>query len=383
MSRLEELIQQLFPDGVEYKAIKEEYQRLKGTPITAAKMKEIARSDGEVRVFAGGKTVIDAHEKDIPNANIIYVPAVLVQSRGVIDAIYYEKPFTFKNEMWAYTHPEKTSVKFLYYVLKSNMGKFRDAASGMGSLPQISLSVTEDFRIPLPPLPVQQEIVRILDTFTELTAELNEKLTAELAARKKQYEYYRDELLHKSSFRDVRVCKLGEVANIHTGSKPAEILEDYSEFEYINAGTSNSGYVKTPNSPGDTVTTPSRGQGGIGFVGYQSRPFHLGPLCYSIRSNDENIVTNKFIYYWLSSHAGDILAFKKEGGTPALNRGDLMGLRLCVPHISVQHRIVSILDRFDALCNDLTSGLPAEIEARKKQYEYYRDKLLTFQEAKI
>ena len=80
-------------------------------------MKEIARSDGEVRVFAGGKTVIDAHEKDIPNANIIYVPAVLVQSRGVIDAIYYEKPFTFKNEMWAYTHPEKTSVKFLYYVL--------------------------------------------------------------------------------------------------------------------------------------------------------------------------------------------------------------------------------------------------------------------------
>ncbi len=378
MSRLEELIQQLFPDGVEYKAIKEEYQRLKGTPITAAKMKEIARSDGEVRVFAGGKTVIDAHEKDIPNANIIYVPAVLVQSRGVIDAIYYEKPFTFKNEMWAYTHPEKTSVKFLYYVLKSNMGKFRDAASGMGSLPQISLSVTEDFRIPLPPLPVQQEIVRILDTFTELTAELNEKLTAELAARKKQYEYYRDELLHKSSFRDVRVCKLGEVANIHTGSKPAEILEDYSEFEYINAGTSNSGYVKTPNSPGDTVTTPSRGQGGIGFVGYQSRPFHLGPLCYSIRSNDENIVTNKFIYYWLSSHAGDILAFKKEGGTPALNRGDLMGLRLCVPHISVQHRIVSILDRFDALCNDLTSGLPAEMEARRKQYEYYRDKLLSF-----
>lgn len=378
MSRLEELIQQLCPDGVEYKAIKEEYQRLKGTPITAAKMKEIARSDGEVRVFAGGKTVIDAHEKDIPNANIIYVPAVLVQSRGVIDAIYYEKPFTFKNEMWAYTHPEKTSVKFLYYVLKSNMGKFRDAASGMGSLPQISLSVTEDFRIPLPPLPVQQEIVRILDTFTELTAELNEKLTAELAARKKQYEYYRDELLHKSSFRDVRVCKLGEVANIHTGSKPAEILEDYSEFEYINAGTSNSGYVKTPNSPGDTVTTPSRGQGGIGFVGYQSRPFHLGPLCYSIRSNDENIVTNKFIYYWLSSHAGDILAFKKEGGTPALNRGDLMGLRLCVPHISVQHRIVSILDRFDALCNDLTSGLPAEMEARRKQYEYYRDKLLSF-----
>ena len=106
MSRLEELIQQLCPNGVEYKAIKEEYQRLKGTPITATKMKEIAHDGGNIRVFAGGKTVIDTREKDIPNANIIRVPAVLVQSRGVIDAIYYEKPFTFKNEMWAvsYTH---------------------------------------------------------------------------------------------------------------------------------------------------------------------------------------------------------------------------------------------------------------------------------------
>ena len=151
MSRLDELIQEYCPNGVEFKPIKEVYQRLKGTPITAAKMKEIERADGDVRIFAGGKTVIDAYEEDIPKANITRVPAVLVQSRGVIDAVYYEKPFTFKNEMWAYTHENKTAVKFLYYVLKNNMGKFRDAALGMGSLPQISLKVTEDFEIPVPP----------------------------------------------------------------------------------------------------------------------------------------------------------------------------------------------------------------------------------------
>ena len=90
MTKLEELIQELCPDGVKFKPIKEVYQRLKGTPITAAKMKEIERADGDVRIFAGGKTVIDAYEEDIPKANITRVPAVLVQSRGVVDAVYGE-----------------------------------------------------------------------------------------------------------------------------------------------------------------------------------------------------------------------------------------------------------------------------------------------------
>lgn len=191
MNKLNGLIQELCPDGVEYKKVKEAFQRLRGTPITAGKMKEIEDPTGEIKIFAGGKTIINAKEENIPNANITRVPAVLVQSRGVIDVVYYDKPFTFKNEMWAYTADNEIKVKYLYYVLKNNIQGFRDAASGMGSLPQISLPVTEDFRIPLPPLPVQQEIVRILDNFTELTAEL----TAELAARQKQYEYYRDKLL--------------------------------------------------------------------------------------------------------------------------------------------------------------------------------------------
>ena len=187
MSRLDDLIAELCPDGVEYKRIKDIYKRLKGTPITAGKMKEIDNPDGDIRIFAGGKTVINAKEEDIPKANITRVPAVLVQSRGVIDFIYYEEPFTFKNEMWAYTHEEKISVKFLYYVLKNNTTYFREAASGMGSLPQISLPVTEEFKVPAPPLEVQREIVHILDDFT--------LLSAELSARRKQYEYYRDTLL--------------------------------------------------------------------------------------------------------------------------------------------------------------------------------------------
>ncbi|MGN0804940.1 MAG: restriction endonuclease subunit S [Candidatus Coproplasma sp.] len=192
MDKIEETIRELCPNGVVYKKIKEAFIRLKGTPITAGKMKEIENPDGEIRIFAGGKTVINAKEEDIPNANITRVPAVLVQSRGVIDFIYYDKPFTFKNEMWAYTAEDATTVKFLYYVLKNNVEHFRESASGMGALPQISLGVTEDYEVPLPPLAAQREIVRVLDKFTLLSQEL----AAELAARRAQYEYYRDKLLN-------------------------------------------------------------------------------------------------------------------------------------------------------------------------------------------
>ena len=114
MTKLKELIKELCPNGVERKKIKDEYIRLRGTPITAGKMKEIENPNGDIKIFAGGKTVINAFEKDIPNANITRVPAVLVQSRGVIDAVYYDKPFTFKNEMWAYTAENVVSVKYLY-----------------------------------------------------------------------------------------------------------------------------------------------------------------------------------------------------------------------------------------------------------------------------
>ena len=377
MSELEVLIQKLCPVGVEYKAIKEEYQRLKGTPITAAKMKEIAHDGGNIRVFAGGKTVIDTYEEDIPNANIIRVPAVLVQSRGVIDAIYYEKPFTFKNEMWAYTHPEKTSVKYLYYVLKNNMGKFRDAASGMGSLPQISLSVTEDFRIPLPPLPVQQEIVRILDSFTELTAELNEKLIAELTARKKQYEYYRDELFRTA--KDASVHYLNEISDNCDNQRRPVTSGNRIAGKYPYYGASGIvDYVDDYIFDGDYLLISEDGANLLA----RSTPIAFSIAGKNWVNNHAHVLhfdtydTRRYVEIYLNSI--DLSSYITGGAQPKLNQKNLNKIPIPLPSPDEQHRIVSILDRFDALCNDLTSGLPAEIAARKKQYEYYRDKLLSF-----
>ena len=194
--RLDQLIGVLCPNGVEHKKVSSVFSRLKGTPITAGKMKEISDPEGDIRIFAGGKTVINAWEKDIPKANITRVPAVLVQSRGIIDFVFYDKPFTFKNEMWAYTHENITSVKYLYYVLKNNAYLFREAAAGMGSLPQISLPVTEDFVIPFPDLTIQEEIVDILEEYSKLNEELTSSLEKELAARQKQYQYYQNSVLN-------------------------------------------------------------------------------------------------------------------------------------------------------------------------------------------
>ncbi len=222
-------------------------------------------------------------------------------------------------------------------------------------------------------LEIQAEIVRILDTFTELTTEL----TTELNARKKQYNYYRDQLL---SFEEGKVewKTLGSIAEINTGQKPPAILDSETTFDYINAGTTRSGYAASSNCEGDTVTTPSRGQGGIGFVGYQSNPFWLGPLCYKMRSLDEEKLINKYLFYFLQSESALLLGLKKEGGVPAVNKSDLAELEIPLPQINKQKRVIAILDKFDALTNSITEGLPREIELRQKQYEYYRDLLLSF-----
>ena len=372
MNRLDHMLQQLCPDGVEFKLVKDEYQRLKGTPITAAKMKEIESPNGDIRIFAGGKTVINAYEKDIPNANITRVPAVLVQSRGVIDVVYYDKPFTFKNEMWAYTHESKTAIKFLYYVLKSNIEKFRDAAAGMGSLPQISLKVTEDFMIPVPPLEVQQEIVRILDNFTELTAELT--------ARKKQYEYYQQKLF---AFNDSNTewTTLSRIADIGTGNSNTN--EELENGKYPFFVRSQEIRRKNTYEYDETAIITSGDGVGVGKIfHYIEGKYALHQRAYRIHITDKRVLPKFYFYYMKSSFLTYIEKTSFHSSVTSIRRPMLNNFPVPILDTEDQIRIVSILDRFDALCNDLTSGLPAEIEARRQQYEYYRDKLLTFPELK-
>ncbi|MBQ3335129.1 MAG: restriction endonuclease subunit S, partial [Eubacteriaceae bacterium] len=376
MRKLDALIAELCPNGVEYKKIRDVYTRLKGTPITAGKMKEIDNPDGDIRIFAGGKTVINAFEKDIPKANITRVPAVLVQSRGVIDFIFYEEPFTFKNEMWAYTNEERTSVKFLYYVLKNNTNYFREAASGMGSLPQISLRVTEEFKIPVPPIEVQREIVRILDNFTELTT----ALTAELTARKKQYEYYRNKMLTFEV--PVRTLKVQELCEISRGKviSKKDIKENPGIYPVYSSQTENDGELGRISSytyDGEYLTWTTDGAN-AGTVFYRTGKFNITNVCGLLKVNTQ-IANTRYLFHALSIEAPKHVS--RGMGNPKLMSNVMGSIKVSVPDISIQNRIVNVLDNFDALCSDLNIGLPVEIEARQKQYEYYRDFLLTFAES--
>ena len=404
MTKLEELINELCPDGVEYVKIKDYFIRLKGTPITAAKMKEIASNDGEIKVFAGGKTVINAYEKDIPKANITRVPAVLVQSRGVIDVVYYDNPFTFKNEMWAYTHNEQTTVKYLYYFLSTQVNKMRESASGMGSLPQISLKVTEEMQIPLPPLYIQSEIVHILDSFTLLTAEL----TAELTARQKQYAFYRDYLL---DFSNEDVTK--KIPDIDCSNVEYKRLGDIATAIYRGAGIKRDEVTET-GIPcvryGEIYTTYN-----VTFNNCVSHTdedkiqnkkyFEHGDVLFAITGESVEEIAKSCVYLGHDKGlaGGDIVVLKHNQNPKYMayvlsttnaqsqkSKGKVKSkvvhssvpaisdIIIPIPPLAEQEKIANMIERFDHLCNDISNGLPAEIEARKKQYEYYRDTLLSF-----
>ncbi|WP_278378415.1 restriction endonuclease subunit S [Stutzerimonas kunmingensis] len=272
--------------------------------------------------------------------------------------------------------PDIISTRYLYHLLLEMQSEIQ-ALCTFDGIPALNAGNLKELQIPIPcpenpkkSLEIQAEIVRILDAFTAHTAEL----TAELTARKKQYNYYRDQLLSFDD-REVEWKTLGDLCSIGVGQAPAG--NEIGEYAFVNAGTTPSGYVTTYNAEPNTITTPSRGQGGIGYVGYQTTRFWCGPLCYKIRSTSEMLST-RFVYHFMANSMKDIIGLANMAGVPALNKKELVGFPVPIPSIAEQARIVNILDKFDALTNSITEGLPREIELRQKQYEYYRDLLLRF-----
>ena len=397
MSKIFDLINELCPKGVEFRELGEIFQRIKGTNITANKMKEIEVHGGDIRIFAGGKTVIDTTEDKIQNPNITRVPSVIVQSRGVIDFIYYDKPFTFKNEMWGYTSENETSIKFLYYYLKNNISYFRAASISMGALPQISLPITEKFKLPVPPMEVQREIVRILDSFTLLTAEL----TAELTARKKQYEFYRDFLL---SFDELdkngggcELKMLGEICELIRGNglQKKDFVESgvpaihygqiYTYYGMFASKTKSFVSVDTARrlkkaTKGDVLISgvSENIQDILKPLGWLGEEVAISGDMFALRPN--KVVNTKFLTYMLQTNS--FYKFKEkhaQGAKVTRVKSDrFLKFKIPVPSLQTQQKVVDILDKFDTLVNSITEGLPREIELRRKQYEHYRELLLNF-----
>lgn len=179
-----------------YKKISDICLRQRGIKITAKEMKNLDKENSNVKVFAGGNTTANLSEEEVGKENILEKPSVIVKSRGNIDFEYFDEAFTHKNEMWSYSSLDenKLNIKYLYYVLKNNLKYFRDNAIS-GKLPQISTGVTDNYKVPLPNIYIQNHIVEILDKFDELIKNVGGLLPDEIEKREKQYEYYREKLL--------------------------------------------------------------------------------------------------------------------------------------------------------------------------------------------
>lgn len=364
--------------AVEWQTLGEVLVRTKGTKITAGKMKELHKKDAPIKIFAGGKTFALVDFDDIPQKDINHKPSIIVKSRGIIEFEYYDKPFSHKNEMWAYhSQNPNINIKFIYYFLKQNEPYFQKIGSKM-QMPQIATPDTDKFKIPIPPLSVQSQIVQILDTFTEL----NDQLTAELSMRQKQYQYYRDLLLSEHELAKVGFewKSLGEVANYEQPTKYLVKSKDYDDdfkTPVLTAGkTFVLGYTnetngiyqasKNPVIIFDDFTTANK------WVDFDFKA--KSSAMKMISSVDENQFLLKYIYYWLNTLPSGLV----DGDHKRQWISNFANKKIPIPPLSVQSQIVAILDTFDTLTQSISEGLPKEIQLRQTQYEYYRERLLNF-----
>ena len=257
------------------------------------------------------------------------------------------------------------------------------------------ISKYSQIEIPLPPIEVQTEIVRILDKFTSLEAKLEAELKAELDCRKRQYEYYRDKLFSFDNVggQEVEWKKMSEVCkNICSGGTPLTSKPEYydgnipwlrtQEVDYceIHSTLRNITQLGLENSsakmiPANCVIVAMYGATAA-KVAINKIPLCTNQACCNLEIDEKQALV-RYVYQWICKQY-EVLKAMGEGSQHNINARKVKDFEIPIPSLEEQRRIVNILDRFESLTTSLQSGLPAEISARRQQYEYYRDKLLTF-----
>ena len=398
MSKIDELIKEMCPNGVEYKKVGEiadvsiglatsvtKYKRDSGVLLLhnsdiqqgRIELKNIEYIDDSFAKKNSSKLlrkndIITVHTGDVGTSAVI-----TDEYAGTIGFTTITSRIRDFNQVYPYylctyfnSHKCKMDIRKMTISDRSNLNQ-------------------KDFikiKIPIPPLPIQREIVRILDSFTELTEELKNELTK----RNKQYEYYRDYLLKPKE--NIPMVKLGDIGQVRMCKR---ILKSQTNLNtgvpFYKIGTfgheadsyiSNKLFLEYKNKypypkKGDILISCS---GTIGrTVAFDGKPAYFQDSNIVWLEHDGTKVSNKYLMYcynrnpWKTSLGGTI---------SRLYNKDILNSEIPVPSLEVQHRLVKFLDNFDSICSDLKIGLPAEIEARQKQYEHYRNKLLTFNEMK-
>lgn len=375
MSKLNDLIKELCPDGVEYKKLGSFTKILRGKRLT----KNLLSDEYEFCVYHGGLEPLGKFKNYNRNENTVMIINVGA-SAGTIG--FCKEKFWSSDGCFCVENNDSFSSRYLYYYLSNNENYFQSKVRKAG-IPTLDASVVENYIIPLPPLPVQCEIVRILDNFTALTSALTSALTAELTAQRKRYSGFLNSLLSfegRDAQDGVLWKKLGDAVGIKRGVRVVKAqLNEVGEYPvYQNSLTALGNYNYFNCNANKTFLIIA---GAAGEIGYSYVPFWAADDCYYFECNDSGLM-ERYLYYALKTRQYKLKRMVRNASVPRLGRYSIENLLIPVPSLEEQQRIVDILDRFDKLCNDLSEGLPAEIAARQKQYEYYRDKLLTFNEKK-
>ncbi len=418
MHKIERLLQTLAPKGVEFRKLGEVCDFQKGKSITKK-----AVTFGKVPVISGGRQPAYYHNEANRSGETIAISSSGVYA-GYVS--YWDIP-VFLADSFSVSPKQKTLMpKYLFHYLTTQQDAIH-ATKSTGGIPHVYSKDLQNFLIPIPPLEIQQEIVKILDAFTELNTELN----TELKARKKQYEYYQNMLLdfkdinqnHKDAKmnaktypkrlktllqtlapKGVEFRKLGDMTISFTKQtgfdysafiKPTlikEYLPNYIPFiqnkdflgHYINYKTDyfipNEIAIRFPQILLNEKCLLISISGSIGKVAVfnHSQDAFIGGAIAVLKFKEKKSLD--FVMHFLMSASGQKLLLNgvKSGSHKNLTIADLKKITIPIPPLEIQQEIVKILDQFSVLTTDLLAGIPAEIEARKKQYEYYREKLLTF-----
>lgn len=407
MNKLEQLINEFCPEGVEYKALGELGEFYSG--LNGKSKDDFNNGNAKfityMNVFSNPSLKIDIDDKvkieKNENQNTIQYGDVIFTGSSetpeecgmssvltsTIDEKLYLNSFCFGFRFY----DEKLMLpEFSKYVFRSSeiRKQIKRTASGVTRF-NISKKKMEKVTIPLPPILVQEEIVRILDKFTELSAEL----ATELAARKQQYEYYKSSLLTFGN--EIEWKSLGDVCIVQAGGTPSKnerlywengnikwlsstVCKNQKNVDEITNYITEQGLLKSSARMMKANTTLVALVGAtIGKVAFLPFKAAINQNIAGIYPINDNDLDPSYIYYACTMLYPKFLEFS-SGKLAMANLSFVRNLKIPVPPLEEQQCIVDTLDHFEKLCNDISEGLPAEIEARQKQYEYYRDKLLTF-----
>ena len=390
MSKLDEQIRELCPDGVEYKRFDEVCTlnaRIGWQRLTKAEY----MSKGDYLLITG-TDFTETHEIDY--STCVYVTEerykqdpkiqlkngdILITKDGTLGKVAQvkglEMPATLNGGVFVVRCKDSSLENrfILHYLLSNHFQSVVEQQKTGSTISHLTQTLFSRLMIPIPPLEIQREIVRILDNFTNLTAEL----TAELTARGIQYSYYRNKLLTFHS--DTKIVQLADIADIGTGSSNTnEAVEDGKYPFFVRSQEP----LRKNDYEYDETAIITAGDGvGVGKVyHYIEGKYALHQRAYRIHINTPEVMPKYYFHYMKAKFLPYIQKTMFQGSVASIRRPMLNAFPVPVPPLDVQNRIVNVLDNFERICSDLNIGLPAEIEARQKQYEYYRDKLLTFAE---